>query len=485
MSLAEVAITLNIQNNVSYPVQMNVLGNPYNLLDTANAKTQFQYNVTGFTFTNESYVVIQYKANSSSSFSTFTQQLQSQNIQGVVIALNLLGIGSFQTYTQGGQTYISTYNDNFTFGQINIYAPSIINPNFFYGSGFDANVLDTAIQTDGKILCVGNFTTYQGSPAPFIIRLNTDGSIDTTFNFGTGFDANAGVVAIQNDGKIIVGGGFFNNYNGTPANGIIRLNTDGSVDPTFISGTGFNSFINDLEIQTDGKILCGGGFTNYNGTPANKIVRLNTNGSIDGTFVYGTAFNNDVYSIKVQPNANILIGGSFSTYNGTGANAIIRLTNLGAVDGTFVYGTGFRTLPVTPGSIRTITLQPDGNILCGGIFDDYNGTLANRIIRLTTLGAVDTSFIYGTGFNLPVSSSILQSDGKLIIGGTFTSYQGTSYNRIIRVNNNGSIDTTWNIGTGFNGGVDNISLFNGLASIGGAFTSFNGTPANYIIQLNS
>jgi len=122
MALSEVNVSLNIQNNRDYPQQINVMGNPANLLDTANATREFRYDVTAFIFTNENSVSIQYKLNSASSYNTFVGILPSQNIQGVITVLNSLQIGYFNTYTQLGSTYISTYNNNFTFGDINIYS---------------------------------------------------------------------------------------------------------------------------------------------------------------------------------------------------------------------------------------------------------------------------------------------------------------------------------------------------------------------------
>ena len=112
-------------------------------------------------------------------------------------------------------------------------------------------------------------------------------------------------MAIQSDGKILVGGTFFT-YNGVSANRVIRLNSDGSVDNTFVTGTGFNNYVLSIVIQSDGKILVGGGFTAYNGVSANRIIRLNSDGSIDNTFVTGTGFDNYVYSIAIQSDGKIL-----------------------------------------------------------------------------------------------------------------------------------------------------------------------------------
>ena len=118
---SEVGLNLNITNNVDYPVQVNILGNPYNLLDTSNATTEYQYDLTSFVFTTENEVTIQYKLNSAASFSTYSGSFSNPTLQSVVDVLNNLGIGFFSVYSSGGNTYIGTYNDNYTFGQLTIY----------------------------------------------------------------------------------------------------------------------------------------------------------------------------------------------------------------------------------------------------------------------------------------------------------------------------------------------------------------------------
>ncbi len=476
---SEVDITLNIRNNRNYTQTVNVMGNPYNLLDTSNAKTEYRWNVTGFVFTTETDVSIQYKPIDETTIRTYISDLSSQTIDSVVIALNGLGIGYFYTYVELGQTYISTYNDNYFFGGLTIGGTSIIDFSFIYGTGFDAFTTISGIQQDGKIIVVGNFTTYQGNSSIRIIRLNEDGSIDNSFVSGLGFDFAVYDIAIQQDGKILLVG-LFTNYNGTPANGIVRLNSDGTIDPTFVYGTGFNGLTNKVAIQNDGKIIIVGLFTSYNGTGANGIIRLNTNGTIDGSFVYGTGFNANAIALKLQTDSKVLVGGLFTTYNGTPANGIIRLNNDGSVDGTFVYGTGIN------GQVNNIEVQDDGKILLGGQFVDYNGTLANSIIRLENSGTIDATFNYGTGFSggLGAVISILYNLNKIYVGGDFTNYNGSSANYFTRLNDDGSIDTTYNTGLAFNGFVYGIvGDSNNKVVITGNFTSFDNTTAFDIIRL--
>ena len=172
-----------------------------------------------------------------------------------------------------------------------------------------------------------NDVVWNGGAAPTLQTLSpavNPGDVDTSFVYGTGFDNSVSAINTQSDGKILVGGGF-TSYKGTAANRIIRLNSNGSVDNTFVYGTGFTDIINSIDVQTDGKILVGGGFTTYDGTGANDIIRLNANGSVDNTFVYGTGIDSDVAIITTQPDGKILLGGNFTSYKGTAANQIIRL----------------------------------------------------------------------------------------------------------------------------------------------------------------
>lgn len=354
---------------------------------------------------------------------------------------------------------------------------------FIAGSGFTVgNTVFAILQlANSKILIVGNFNTYKEVRENSIICLNTDGTKDTSFNVGYGFDNVIRTIKLQTDGKILVGGQF-RNYKGVTENRITRLNSDGNKDTTFNTGTGFgfNNTVYVIEQQIDGKILVGGQFDSYNGTTENNIVRLNSDGSKDATFVTGTGFNAVVYSIKQLANGKILVGGNFTTYNGITENRIICLNSDGTKDVTFSTGTGFSA------SVRNIEIQTDGKLLIGGEFTSYNGVTENRMIRLNTDGSKDATFNTGTGFSSTVQAIEIQADGKILIGGDFTSYIGVTENRIIRLNNDGSKDATFTTGTGFNFAISTIvQQANGKILVGGGFNTFNGVTENRIITLNT
>jgi uncharacterized delta-60 repeat protein len=377
-------------------------------------------------------------------------------------------VGAFTSFNDTGRNRIARLN-----------ADGSLDTGFNPGTGAVNSIRSIAVQSDGKILIGGFFTSYNGTGRNRIARLNTDGSLDTGFNPGTGADNGVSTIAVQADGKILIGGSF-TSYNGTGRNRIARLNADGSLDTSFNPGTGANLNIISTALQSDGKILIGGEFTSYNGTGRNYIARLNADGSLDTGFNPGTGATNSIFSTSVQSDGKILIGGTFTSYNGTGRNRIARLNADGSLDTGFNPGSGAESF------ILSISLQPDGKILIGGGFTSYNATARNRIARLNADGSLDTGFNPGSGANNSLQSITVQVDGKILIGGFLTSYNGTGLNRIARVNADGSLDNGFNPVTGANGLVAPIALqADGKILIGGQFTSYNDIGRNRIARLNA
>ena len=382
--------------------------------------------------------------------------------------------GNFNSYNGVTKNYIARINVDGT-----------LDATFNSGAGPSNSVYTTAIQSDGKIIIGGEFYTYNGATRNFIARLNTDGTLDATFNPGTGADYTVMVVAIQNDGKIIIGGDF-DSYNGTIRGRIARLNTDGTLDANFNIVLGASNSVLSIAIQSDGKIIIGGAFTFYNGaastfynaTVRNCIAKLNTDGTIDFTFNPSFGANNSVATTAIQNDGKIIIGGSFTSYNETFRNHIARLNADGTLDATFNPGTGASS------EVRTTAIQSDGKIIIGGAFFSYNYISINRIARLKADGTLDVTFKLGTGADGTVFTTAIQSDGKIIIGGDFTSFNGTARNHIARLNSDGTLDATFNPGSGADGTVFTTAIqSDGKIIIGGDFASYNGTTKNHIARL--
>jgi uncharacterized delta-60 repeat protein len=194
------------------------------------------------------------------------------------------------------------------------------------------------------------------------------------------------------------------------------LNTDGTIDNTFVTGAGFTGPVINIKIQPDGKILVVGDFGSYDSISAKNIIRLNADGSIDGGFVIGGGLSGPTYTIDIQTDGKIIVGGDFNQYDGIPANRIVRINTDGSIDNTFVNGNGFN------GIVYDVKIQDDGKIIVGGDFEEYDTNSYRKIIRLNTDGSIDTTFIVGSGFNSTVFTIQVQNDGKVVVGGSFTSY---------------------------------------------------------------
>jgi len=240
-------------------------------------------------------------------------------------------------------------------------------------------VYSISIQNDGKIIIGGDLTVYDGNPnLKRVARIEANGSFDATFDSTTGVNNLVYTTTIQDDGQIVMGG-MFTTYNVTSRNRIARLNTDGTLDTTFAPGTGASSHVRTIAIQDDGQILIGGYFTIYDGTARSHIARLNTDGTLDLTFNPGSGADGEVNCIAIQNDGQILIGGDFTTYNGISRNGFARLNTDGSLDTDFDIGTGVTGNTAT---VWSIVIQSNGRILIGGSFTTYNGTSRVGIARI-------------------------------------------------------------------------------------------------------
>lgn len=362
-------------------------------------------------------------------------------------------------------------------GVARLHSDGDLDVSFNPGSGACWYVNATAVQADGKILAGGYFTSFNGTGRNYIARLNANGTLDPTFDIGTGASYVVLSFAPQADGKIIIGGDF-GLYNGTWRSKIARLNVDGSLDTSFDPGTGPNNVVNCTALQSDGKVIIGGGFNSLSGATPNHIARLNDDGSIDTTFDPGTGADNDVKTTAIQADGKIIIGGHFTSVNGTAIGHIARLNADGSLDASYGLGAG------ADGYVQAVALQADGKIIVGGGFTNYNGMGHNRIARLNADGSLDASFLSGAGADGYVEAIALQADGKIIIGGAFTSYDGAGRNHLARLNADGSLDTSFDPGSGADDPVLTTTLqTDGGIIIGGGFTSYDGTGRNRLARV--
>ena len=344
--------------------------------------------------------------------------------------------------------------------------------------GAETTVRAVKVQADGKVLLCGKFALVNGVGLSDIARVNADGTLDATFHYerrqtGDGCFS----LAEQADGKILAGINQISVGN-QERRTIIRLNADGGFDPAFdafpaIAGGLGNSII----VQPDGKILVGGVLASGSGFGAN-VLRLNPDATQDVSFV--TNPNQPVYSVALQADGKVLIGGDFTAVNGSPRQRIARLNSNGTLDVDFLAGTS------ASNRVNAIAVQPDGKIIIGGAFTQVRTVQRNGIARLQADGSLDAAFDPGNGFvGGAVNSLVLEGDGKIVAGGGFFSYNGATANALARLNQNGAFDTSFNIGAGANSGasVYTLALHNGRVLAGGTFTNFNGQEKHRLARL--
>ena len=423
-------------------------------------------------------------------------------------------------FAVGGHQYLARLNTD-----------GSLDNSFHLGAALNGSVAQIAIQSDGRILLGGGFTLVNGISRNRITRLNSDGSLDPTFNPGTGADEYVEAVIVQADQKIIIGGGF-QVYNGTSRkrlarlnpdgtldsgfslagvngwvmeaavddwgktylggwfdtyfvtnppgmvsrNSIIRLNMDGSLDGTFDPGQGADNWVNTLVLDSDRSIYLGGFFTAFDSHPRGGIAKLNPDGSLNGSFnPIGVNAGGVVSALALQPDENILIGGVFNTVNGISQNNLARLTATGTLDAGFNAGTDL--------DVMALARQTDGKILAGGKFTIVNGTARPYLVRLNPNGSLDPAF--SPEINNEVWSIRIQNDGKILIGGLFNVVNGATRGGIVRLLSSGALDPDFNPGSGTDGPVADITTQrDGRILIGGLFATFNGINRSGIARLN-
>jgi uncharacterized delta-60 repeat protein len=287
-----------------------------------------------------------------------------------------------------------------------------------------------AVQPDGKVI-VGKFTS---PPAYFVQRLNGDGSLDPSYtNRLTAGGSGLNEVAIQPaDGKALIAGSF-STVNGTNRNGLARLNTDGSLDLSFQDWFPGFAVVNiyAIAVQADGKVLIGGYFDKTTNPTRKNIARLNIDGTVDNTFnpiialVEASNFAS-IEDLVVQSDSKILVGGAFSSVNGVARRHIARLNANGTLDTNFQ--------PIALGGsvnygVYSIVLEDHGHVLLGG----FPGITRPYIARLNPDGSMDTSFEVGLGPDSYVDRMALQPNGGVVVRGEFTSINGIPRDGLARL----------------------------------------------------
>jgi uncharacterized delta-60 repeat protein len=343
-----------------------------------------------------------------------------------------------------------------------------------FNANTEAIVYAIAVQADGKILVGGLIGSIGGQPRNNIARLDAITGLADSFNPNA--DGVVFAIAVQADGKILAGGDF-SNIGGQPRNSLARLDATSGLADSFNPNANVTHLIPSIALQADGKILVGGEFTAIGGQMRNRIARLDPVTGLADSFDPNAS--GDVKAIVVQADGRILVGGDFLTIGGQSRFAIARL------DAATGLADSLNPKPNLP--ISSLSLQADGKILASGDFTTIGGEPRNRIARVDGTTGLADSFDPNANFFLP--SIALQADGKVLAGGAFTTIGGQRRNRFARFSNDTAAlrtlavtqtTLTWTIGGAspqfarvtFESSTDNVNytpLGNGTAA-GGNWT---------------
>ena len=357
-------------------------------------------------------------------------------------------------------------------------------------AGMNDSVLALALQSDGQIVAGGNFTIANGAALNHLVRLNTDGTLDTGYLNGlAGANGPVNALVSQTDDRVVIGGAFTSVDNITRYR-IARLMTDGSLDTSFNPGSGVDNSVFALAetfIGGSRAIYVGGAFTTVNGQSLPALARLNDNGLVDSTFNPGLGANGTVYAVAPYPAGSIynagqvLVGGAFSNFNNYAVGNLVRLNVDGSMDTNFIANMGAN------GTVRALAIQLDGGILIGGDFTSVNGTALGHVARLNPDGTVDAAFAanVASSVNGVVNAISVQADNRIVLAGDFTSANGVTRHSITRLMPDGTVDPTINFGDGANGAINALVIqpADGMLVIGGGFTQFNDQPHDHIARL--
>lgn len=314
--------------------------------------------------------------------------------------------GSFIQRTQatpdGKVVVVGSFNAPFS-GIYKILGNGQLDTSFNAGIGisgtlpFTSTIQDIDIYPDGRIIIVGSFTSYNGTPAMGIARLMPNGDIDTTFNTSTGFTTAPYAVKIVEGEKILVGAK--GDYKGTPTKSLIKINPDASVDTSFGGGQRMLTSVGTgtpdrqvyyIEKATNGYYI-GGSFTHYDTSESRGIVKILPNGSIDASFNIGEGFKTNVTAdsvyrarvtkIKELPNGRVIVSGAFSSFKNQAVQGIVRLMPNGNLDSTFNNNKVVQSVASNTGHvIDSFDIINNTTLVIGGLFLGYGGNTQPYIV---------------------------------------------------------------------------------------------------------
>jgi uncharacterized delta-60 repeat protein len=330
-------------------------------------------------------------------------------------------------------------------------------------------------QPDGQLLIGGSFESVGGVPRANVARLNPDGTLDSTFRPGTAVDiGSVSAITVDQNGRILLGGSFSSSDYSAPSN-LARLNSDGTVDYSLDPAIYLDGPVNAVAVQDEDYLVIAGGFVYVNGYLRRNVARLHQDGTLDFAFdacVASTA-GLGASALALLPDGHILVTGKFQFAGNRFRNGIAKLESCGDLDPTYAAQPGINT----NAEVYTLALLTNGNVLLGGNFVFYNDQPRFGLAELDADGLLLTSFNPGLGVQGgTVYTLAVQSDQKRFMGGDFYTYSTNAVPSLGRINPDATLDPTFNPAGGPNNAVSSIQLLaDGRLLVAGRFSTYDGT----------
>lgn len=340
-----------------------------------------------------------------------------------------------------------------------------------YDSSLDANINGTvrvlAVQQNGQILVGGDFTRAGGADRSHLARLNAGGGAETSFNPAP--DAAVHALLLLDDGSLLVAGEF-TAIGGAGQRYLARLDSTGALDATFAPAV--NGAVYALAMQRDGSIVIGGAFTEVAGEPRSHIARLGADGALDAGFAPDA--NAVVRAVAIGFGDAIIAGGEFTQIGGAARSRFALLTASGAPAAA---------TPAFDAAVHTVLVQADGRIVVGGAFGQVDGQARRALARVASSGALDAGFAPNP--DAAVHTLALQADDKIVAGGAFLTVGAAPRTRVARFYEIGSLDADF-APAAINSADDDVIAVavqpDGKIVAGGSFTSFSGQPRLHLAR---
>ena len=355
-----------------------------------------------------------------------------------------------------------------------LHADGSLDTAFDPGIGVNGTINSVAVLPDGRTMIAGSFTEVSGDPYGRIARLLPDGSPDPTFASSIGADLGISALKVLPDGKIIIAGSF-DHYNGISTPKIARLWPDGTLDETFDPGSGPDERIGSMDIAPDGSIWITGLFTSYNGVAVSRFARLTSNGALHPGFDPLPATMGINSFLRVDTNGDVYLG-NISSYDGTAAG-LVKIAPDGSLIGSFS-----PEIPSIQSNVLTVLPLPDGRLVIGGSFWEIDGKPRHAIACLQPDGSLDNTFNPSRGPSRKVNCLAHYDQERIMVGGEFTHYNDQYYGPLVRLNANGTIDNSFATVLESSPVHDVVVLPDGKVLAGGWFF-FNGSGQPDLLRL--